>query len=155
LAPAPPLGAEEAVRQALANNPSARAAYESVGIARAEVLQAGLLANPRLESFVRFSDQPVATNRLVGGPADVLDPGLRPRRRRGAEERLAGEQQRVADALWRLSAEVKTAWFTAVGAGATLALQGAVTEAAGVAAELAGRQRTAGNISALDLAAQQ
>ena len=149
------LSADDAVRLALANSPAARAAYESVGVARAEVLQAGLPQNPKLETYVRFSDDPVRTNRAVGVTQNILDLVLRPKRRAVAQERLEGERQRVADTLVRLAAEVKTSYWNLVGATRLLNLQRKVTEAADLAAEMARRQREAGNINALELATQQ
>src|SRR6185437_13942041 len=51
---AKPLGAEEAVQIALFNNRGLQATFEDLGIAQADLVQAGLMSNPRFFASVRF-----------------------------------------------------------------------------------------------------
>ncbi|QLH35699.1 MAG: hypothetical protein HWD61_05805 [Parachlamydiaceae bacterium] len=48
------LSVDQAVQIALLNNPKIQAAFEEIGVARADLIQAGLLSNPLFEGIVRF-----------------------------------------------------------------------------------------------------
>src|SRR5262249_38269938 len=49
-----PLSDESAVKVALLENPAVRESYENLGIARAELIQAGLLSNPVFRANAKF-----------------------------------------------------------------------------------------------------
>src|ERR1700678_2072946 len=52
-----PLGVEDAIQFALLNNRALQATFEDVGIAQADLVQAGLLSNPRFFASLRFPNQ--------------------------------------------------------------------------------------------------
>ena len=58
-----PLTADRAVQVALLNNRELQARFEEIGIAQAEVIQAGLLTNPNFSASFRFpNSSPSGTN---------------------------------------------------------------------------------------------
>jgi outer membrane protein, heavy metal efflux system len=61
------LTADEAARIAIIGNRRARATYEELGIARADLVRAGLLTNPVFDFSIRF---------IEGGAGEVIDMGL-------------------------------------------------------------------------------
>lgn len=144
------LTAEKAVRIALLNNPDLQATFQGLGIARADLLQAGLLKNPRFHNFIRFPKDGEETNIEIAIDHDVLDLIYMPLRRRVAAAEMDAAKLRVADAVLSLVAEVKTAYYELVAAEQARSLQNSVLEAAEAAAELGGRLHQAGNIKALD-----
>ncbi len=58
---------DDAARIAVVNNRRARATYEEIGIARADLVRAGLLTNPVFDFSIRF---------IEGGAGEVIDMGL-------------------------------------------------------------------------------
>ncbi|MBX3278801.1 MAG: TolC family protein [Acidobacteria bacterium] len=82
---------DEAVAIALWNNPALHAELTALGLARADVIQAGLLANPQLTMIFPFSF------RILEAVANWPIEAIWQRPRRVAAARL--EQERVAEAL--------------------------------------------------------
>ncbi len=141
---------EKAVRIALLNNPDLQATFQGLGIARADLLQAGLLKNPRFHNFIRFPKGDGETNVEFDIDHDVLDLIYMPLRRRVAAAEMDAAKLRVADAVLSLVAEVKTAYYELGAKEQARLLQKSVLEGAEAAAELGGRLYRAGNIKALD-----
>ena len=56
----------EAIQVCLLNNPGLQAAFLDIGMARADVVQSGLLSNPSLTALVRFPTGRVFGNRAEG-----------------------------------------------------------------------------------------
>jgi cobalt-zinc-cadmium efflux system outer membrane protein len=149
------LTAERAVQVALLNNRSLRALYGKLGIAQADLVQAGLPPNPVLHAGVRFA---------VDGPGTAVDASLLadfvsmiqiPLRKRVAGAAFEAAKLEVANAVVTLAADVKVAFYTLQGAEQMLELRETVAHATSLSAELAGRQHAAGNIADLDLAGEQ
>src|SRR5690606_37239486 len=104
------LDADAAVQVALLNNPELQATYEELGVAQAELVQAGLLANPIFEAEVKFHD---GTAAFEGGAiADFLHIFQVPLRRRIAEDALEAAKLRVTGAVVDLAGEVREAFYT-------------------------------------------
>ncbi len=148
-----PLGAEDAVTIALLDNRSLQAAYAELGIAEADLVQAGRLSNP-LFSFSRLhGPDGVAIERTLMLPVIglLLMPVTRPleqRRFELAQLRAAGDVLRIADATRR-------AWYGAVAAQQSAVYMEQVKETAEASAELAQRMAAAGNWSKLQQAREQ
>ena len=147
---AEPLTLDRALQIAVLNNREFQAVLEELGVAQADLVQAGLLKNP-----VIAGDLVVSTrgNGLGGGLSlsqSLLSVFLIPAQRRLAKSRLAHAVVTVGHESLTLVRDVKEAFLTAQAAAATLELQRALTQAAEVADELARRQFDAGNISPLD-----
>ena len=149
------LTAEAAVQVALLNNRSLQATYEELGIAQADVVQAGLLQNPVFAGSWRLPSHLSVLNSEYGVSQNFLDLLLLPLRKKLAAAQFEQAKLRVSDAVLRLSAEVKSAYYTLQGTQQMLTMRRTVVEAAEAAAELAKRQQQAGNLNALDLANEQ
>jgi cobalt-zinc-cadmium efflux system outer membrane protein len=151
------LTADSAVAVALLKNRSLQATYEDLGISQADLVQAGLLRNPRIGAQLAF---PVDTTKpSVIAPSfsfdfDFISLFTLPLRKRAAEESFEAAKLRVSDAVLRLSTEVRIVYFNAAAAEQLTALCKEYLDAQRVAASLSSRQRTAGNISALEEALQ-
>src|SRR5450432_158066 len=66
------LTAEQAVQIALLNNHHLQATYEDLGIAQADVVQAGLLRNPAFNVSLRFPDSGGQTDPEISVSEDFL-----------------------------------------------------------------------------------
>lgn len=151
-----PLTADAAVRIALAQNPRLRSEYARLGIASAEVYDAGRLSNPRLSASIMFSNEAGAADQLSFGLAQsftsLLLLGTRSRLAGGEFERV---QQSVGAEILNLAAETETAFFELAGAQQVEKMRAVVANAAGLSAELAQRFFDAGNIKRLELSREQ
>jgi len=151
-----PLTAERAVQIALLNNRELQARFEEIGIAQADVIQAGLLSNPNFAASFRFPNRaPSGTNIEYSIAQNFLDLLVMPLRKRIANAQLAQTEIRVADEVLKLALEVKIAFYTAQARQQLLDRLRVVTETNETAAELTKRLHDAGNASDLELANQQ
>jgi cobalt-zinc-cadmium efflux system outer membrane protein len=150
------LTAAAAVQIALLNNRSLAATYEDLGVAQADLVQAGLLRNPVFDASVRFPDRaPHGPNAELSISQEFLDLLFLPARKRVAAAQFESVKWRVTAAVMNLSADVRAAWYTLAAAGQMLEMRRTVLEAAAAAAELADRMREANTLSELDRANQQ
>ncbi len=95
-----------AVQIALLNNRGLQATYEDLGIAQADLVQAGLLRNPAFFGSVRSSNRSSSeTNTEFGVVQDFLDILIRPARKKFAAAEFEEAKLRVADAVLNLAAE--------------------------------------------------
>lgn len=148
-----PLTAEAAVQAAFLGNRELQARFAELGIAEAQRVRAGRLANPSL-----------SVGRLGGGGAIEIDRsvtfdllGLLAMPVTGGIEQRRFEQAQLqaADAAVALATEVRRAWVGAVAARQSLAYVEQVRDAAGAADALARSMARAGNLSALDQMREQ
>ena len=152
---------ETAVQIALVNNPSLQATFEELRIAQADLVQAGLLKNPTFGGAILFpiKGTPAEPDPLrdvqLNVVEDFLDVFMIPARKRIARAELEAAKLRVGDVAVKLAAEVRGAYYRAVGAQQVLQMRRTVIEASETAVDLAQRQYEAGNISELDLTTQQ
>ena len=150
---AAPLSADSAVQVALLNNRGLQATYAELGIAEADVVQAGRLRNPGF-SFTRLhrADEIEIERTFM---FDILGLITMPIRTDLERRRLELTKARVAGEVLQMAADTRRAWYRAVSAeeGARYAAQ--VKDAAEASAELARRMAAAGNFSKLDRAREQ
>ena len=150
---AQPLTAENAVSIALFNNRGLQASYAELGIAEADLVQAGRLSNPTFSFALLKSRDGVEIERklmlpVIGLLTMPLTRALEQRRFEQAQLRAAAEVLRVAD-------ETRRAWYGAVAAQQSAEYMEQVRSAAEAGAELARRMQEAGNWSALQQAREQ
>ena len=151
-----PLTADAAVQVALLNNRELQATFEDIGIANADLIEAGLLKNPTFAISARFPDRPPsATNVEMSIAEDFFDVLLIPLRKKVAASELARTKLRVGDEILKLAAEVKTAFCEMQAQQQLLERLLAINETEAAALALSIRQHEAGNIPDLDLANQQ
>lgn len=105
---------DEAVRIALINNRTLQAAFEELGVAKADLVQAGFFTNPRIDGLVRFPTEGGGTNVEAGGLINIADLWQIPVRKRLAATRLEATTLQVANEMLDTVAEGKKAYDDAV-----------------------------------------
>ena len=148
-----PLSADDAVRIALLNNRGLQVALAELGVAEADLVQAGRLRNPGI-SFARLS----------GGGETEIDRGIlfdlaglltMPMRSKIEGKHFEQAQLRAATDAVNLVADVRRAYFNAVAAQQGAELMTRAKDAAEAGAELAQQMRQVGNWNRLDAAREQ
>ncbi|MGZ5183086.1 MAG: TolC family protein [Ramlibacter sp.] len=150
---AQPLGMEDAVKVAVLANPGLQASYGKVGIAQADLAQAGRLPNPALEFKHLSASGEVAIERTF--TANLVKLLTTPLALRLESQRFEQVKLEVAREIELHARDTRIAWVEAVAARQALAYARQVNAAAEAGAELAGRMARTGNMSQLDLARQQ
>jgi len=150
---AQPLTADAAVQIALLNNRGLQAAYAELGIAEADLVQAGRLRNPGF-SFGRLHRGEVVEYERAF-IFDLLGLLTMPLRTQIGNERFRLAQGRITADILQVAADTRRAWAGAVAAQQSAAYAEQVRSAAEAAAELARRMTLAGNFSKLDQAREQ
>jgi outer membrane protein, heavy metal efflux system len=150
------LTVDGAIQVALLNNRTLQALYAELGVAQAELVQAGLLRNPVFDGAVRF---------LLsgGGPAkvdlsaalDFLDIFYLPLRKRVAAALFEEAKLQVTGAVLDFAATVQGAFYRHQANEQRLELLQTITQALAASFEVAQRLHTAGNITDLDLARER
>ncbi len=148
-----PLSADDAVQVAILGNRGLQAAFSELGLAQADLVQAGRLPNPRIalhrvpdEHHYKF-EQAISFN--------ILSLVFMPLASEVEGRRFAAVQQRAVMEVLRVAAETRRAWIDAVAAEESVRYLRQVREAADAGAELAARMARAGNWSALARAREQ
>ncbi len=147
------LGPDDAVQIALLNNRGLQAIYAELGIAEADLVQAGRFPNPRL-SYLRtrhddeYKIESVFTFNLFALITVPLAQGIE-------KQRFEETKLRVAADVLRVAADTRRAYYQAVAAHEAVKYMQQVKVAAGASAELAARMAGAGNFSRLQQAREQ
>lgn len=123
--------------------------YEKLGIAQADLVQAGLLKNPVFEGTFRFIRHNGHSYDL-GIAQDFLDVLLIPLRKTIARSHLEKTKLAVTAAVMDMVAKVRIAVVNAQRAKQVLAMRERVKEAAEASHEMAKRLRRAGNVTELE-----
>ncbi|MBA5687591.1 TolC family protein [Rugamonas apoptosis] len=150
---ATPLSADNAVAIALLNNRKLQASYAELGIAEADLVQAGRLPNPTL-TFSRLTDgRGLDLERklmlpVMGMLTMPTASGIERRRFEQTQLAVAGDVLRIAD-------QTRRAFYGAVAARQSVSYLEQVNGAAEAGAELAQRMAAAGNWSQLRQAREQ
>jgi outer membrane protein TolC len=150
---AQPLTPDSAVQLALANNKGLQASFAELGIAEANLVQAGRLRNPGF-SF----------GRLRGGDDVEIDRSIMfdfvglltlPVRSNIESRRFEQAKLQAASQAVQLAADTRKAYFNAVSAQQSVQYAEQVVSAAEASAELAQQMSKVGNWSKLDQAREQ
>lgn len=149
-----PMTLEMALRVAMLRSPRLREEYARLGLARADVLEAVQIENPRL-SLSRLSVDGGGHDRAAGLSLPLVDLLVLPARARLAAADYERSRLDVASAVLGIAADVEAAWYSYVAARQVAAMRAAVAEASAASAELAQRFHDAGNISELQLRQEQ
>jgi cobalt-zinc-cadmium efflux system outer membrane protein len=144
-----------AVQIALLNNPVLQATFEGLGVAQADVVQAGLLENPTFSASVAFPLQGGLRRADLGITEGFLSALLIPAKKKVAEAEFERVKLEVSQAVLDLATRTRVAYYRFVAARQMLAIGRAVLEGAEASAELAKRQADAGNIGELTSATER
>lgn len=153
-----PLTADSAVQLALMNNPDLRRHASQLGIAAAELYDAGRLANPSFSLTRLAGDSSAGANvpQLTLGIAfNFVNLLFLPANTRFAAAQFESAKLEFGAAAMDLAADVEAAWYEAVGAEQLARMREAARQAQGASAALAQRYFEAGNISARALAMER
>jgi cobalt-zinc-cadmium efflux system outer membrane protein len=147
------LTADAAVQIALLNNRNLQATYESLGIAQADLVEAGLLENPVFSISV-YSGDPgtIIEASIIQDFVSLFSLSARKKIGEAAAQRATLE---VSNKVVDLARQVQGQYYTVVGDAQALELARQVVVATEAAAELAERQRAAGNLNRRDQSVQQ
>src|SRR5207248_1450470 len=102
---AKPLDANSAMQVALLSNRNLQATYEDLGVAQADLVQAGLLKNPVFSGDVKFFDG--GTKIELSLVEDFLDVFYIPMKKSIAETALQGAKLRVSLSIMDVASEVR------------------------------------------------
>ena len=144
---------DEAVAIALINNREMRATLERTGVARADLIQAGLLENP-VFSVEILNGEPL-TIREYEIFQDLLSLFTLSARKNLAGKALEQARLEVAQSALDLTAEVKQTYYGLLADKQSIQLYTQVLDATEAAAILASRQYRAGTMSLRERAMQQ
>ena len=146
------LSVEDAVQVAMLNNRDLQALYADLGVAQADLVEAGLFRNPVLDAAVLFPLSGARPDLQLGVVVSFLDAFYVPLRKRVAGARFEETQLLVAGAVLDLAAQVRRAFYEHLANGQMLELRVAIVDALTASLEVSRRLYEAGNITDLDLA---
>lgn len=147
-----PINSESAVQIALLNNPEVQATFEEIGIAQADLVEAGLFTNPVFSIEVRYPyETKLRTNIEYLITATFLDIFLIPLRTRLASTELEQAKLRVANEILDLAFEVRQTYYELVAELQMLKYTQTIAELASIQSEISSRQHRVGNVYQLDL----
>jgi cobalt-zinc-cadmium efflux system outer membrane protein len=148
-----PLTVDDAVQIALLNNRRLQATYEELGVAQANLVQAGLLRNPRFsgsfEPSVSSGPVPVIGLELTQDFLDLFFVGLR---KNIAALEFEAAKARVTAAVMDQAGQTRVAFLELQAAEQLLEMRRSVADAAAASVEASRKLFDAGNITQLALA---
>lgn len=148
-----PLSADNAVQVALLNNPGLQATYAELGIADADLVQAGRMTNPHVAYLrTRDGDERKIEWALTFPIIDLL---TIPLRTRIESDRFEQVKLAVAGQMLSVATGTRNAWIDTVAAEERVRYLEQVKVAAEASAELASRMEEAGNFSRLNRMREQ
>jgi cobalt-zinc-cadmium efflux system outer membrane protein len=153
---AQPITADQAVQVALLNNRGLQATFEDLGIAQADLVQAGLLRNPVFNLSVRIPDRrPAKTYIDFAVAEDFLDIFLIPARKRIAEAQFEQAKFHVTYEVLTLAIQTRTAYYQYQAAQQVLELRRTAAEAAAASLDAARQLHDAGNMTPVDYLSEE
>jgi cobalt-zinc-cadmium efflux system outer membrane protein len=145
------LSADDAVQIALLNNRDLQAVYSDLGVAQADLVQAGLLSNPIFDAAVLFPISGGGRPDLeLGAAMNFLNIFYIPLRKRIAAARFEEAKASVAGSVLDFAARVRSAFYSYQADEQMLELRQTIVQALAASFELARRIYEAGNMSDLD-----
>src|SRR6185503_14957815 len=150
------LTADDAVQIALLNNRELQAAYSDLGVAQADLVQAGLLSNPIFDAVVKFPVSGRSRPDLeLGAAMNFLNILYIPLRKRVAAARFDETKTRVTGAVLDFAGRVRSAFYAYEADEQMLELRRTTVQALSASFELTRRRHDAGNLSDLDFARER
>ncbi len=148
-----PLSPDSSVEIALLNNPGLQARFADLGVAEADRVRAGRLANPRIGFGRMHGGGNTEIDRSV--MFDILGLLTLPATSQLEQRRFERMQLQAASDAVAVAQQARQAFFQAVAAEQLARYQAQVQEAADVSSELARRMQQVGNLSQLDRLREQ
>jgi outer membrane protein TolC len=148
-----PLSIEDAVQIALLNNRGLQAAFYELGIAEADLVQAGRLPNPRFSMLRARNGDDYKIEQML--TVNVFSLVTMPLTTQMERRRFEATQRAITLEVLRLAAETRKAYILAVAGEENVHYMGKVKEVADASAELGRRMAQVGNWSKLSQAREQ
>jgi outer membrane protein, heavy metal efflux system len=150
------LTVDEAVQIALLNNRELQAVYSDLGVAQADLVQAGLLSNPIFDAAIKWPTPGGGKPDLeLAAVMNFLDIFYLPLRKRVATARFEEAKTRVGGLVMDFAARVRSAFYVHQANEQMLELRQTIVKALDASFEIARRLSEAGNITDLDLARER
>ena len=146
------LTAADAVQIAMLSNRELQALYTELGLAQADLAQAGLFRNPVFDAAVMFPLSGARPDLQLGVVVGFLDALYIPLRKRVAAAQFEEAKLRVTGAVLDFAAQVRGAFYIHQANEQLLELRQAVVQALTASWDVSRRLHEAGNITDLDLA---
>lgn len=150
-----PLALDRAIQIALLNNPELRAETAKLGIAAADVYEAGRLANPLLSATWLSAGNEPHGQLTLGIAVNFTNLLFLHARSRIADAQFDSAKLEIGSATLDLAAKVEAAYRRVAASGQQAQLQTTLAQAAQAGATLAQRYFDAGNLKPRDLALEQ
>lgn len=150
---AEPVSVNAAVQVALLNNRGLQARYWDLGIAEAELVQAGRMANPGFSFKRTHGGGEVAIERTLS--MNFIQLLTLPLASRIEKQRFEQVQLELAGEAVSMAHQARVAWIEAVAAQQGVEYAQQISDAAEASGELAKRMQAAGNWSKYDAAREQ
>jgi len=144
--------ADDAVQIAMLNNRDLQAIYADLGLAQADLVQAGLFRNPVLDAAVLFPLSGVRPDLQLGVVVSLLDALYVPLRKRVAAARFEEAKLRVTGVVVDFAAQVRRAFYEHQANEQMRELRQTVVHALAASWDVSRRLHEAGNVTDLDLA---
>ena len=150
------LAADDAVQIALLNNRELQGFYADLGVAQADLVQAGLLSNPIFDASIKWPTSGGGRPDLeLAAVMNFLDIFYLPLRKRVATARFEEAKTRLGGLLLDFAVRVRTAFYMHQANEQMLELRQTIVQALTASFELTRRLHDAGNITDLDLARER
>ncbi|HKZ08273.1 MAG TPA: TolC family protein [Methylomirabilota bacterium] len=149
------LTVDAAVQVALLNNRNLQAMYAELGVARSDLVQAGLFKNPVIDAAILFPVSGARPDLQLGVAVSLLDALYVPLRKRVAASRFEGAKLWVTGAVLDFAAQVRAAFYVHQADEQLVELRRTIAQALKASFEVSRRLYAAGNISDLDLARER
>ena len=143
------LTVDEAVQIALLNNREIQASYSELGVAQADLVQAGLFKNPIFDAAVTFPTSGGRPDLELTAVMNFLDIFYIPLRKRVAAARLEETKLRVTGTVLDFAGRVRRDFYLHQANEQMLELRQTIVQALSASLDVARRLHEAGNISDL------
>lgn len=150
------LTADAAIQIALLNNPNVQATFEELGIAQANLVEAGLLSNPSFEIEIRYPHKRyLRTNIEYLITSSFLDIFLIPLRTRLASTEFEQTKLRVSHEILDVAFEVRETYYELMAEEQKTHYLQSILELTSIISDLSAKQITVGNINKLEFQLDQ
>ena len=146
------LTVDDAVQIAMLNNRELQAVYSDLGLAQADLVQAGLFKNPILDAAILFPLSGVRPDLQLSVVFSLLDALYVPLRKRVATAQFEEAKLRVTGAVLDFTAQVRRAFYVHQANEQMVELRRTIVQTLTASLDVSRRLHEAGNISDLDLA---
>jgi outer membrane protein, heavy metal efflux system len=146
------LTVDDALHVAMLNNRDLQTIYADLGLAQADLVQAGLFKNPVLDAAILFPLSGVRPDLQLSVVVNLLDALYVPLRKRVAAAQFEEAKLRVTGAVLDFTAQVRRAFYVHQANEQLVELRRTIVQALAASLAVSRRLHEAGNISDLDLA---